>query len=1068
MVCWALLINSLPILASDEFPWLYSIADKQDASLRSCAAASLDRLWAVGDRGLAMRSEDGGKSWQPAKVPAEVNFHKVAFVDAQHGFIAGGFIWPVTNRSDGCLLRTEDGGQSWKSIALMSLPRITGMQVFSKDHLIVWGDWSAEHRSAMLESTDGGLTFQRKEVPCAQITTAAWMNPLQGVVVDRLSRVFVTQNGSDFLQVQLPCSPLSPIREAVVDEGRVWLSGDHAQLYKSADFRTWKRIHVETFAGLEPYLSLTSITAKSNKIWITTNLPGLLFSSSDGESFIVHQTETGMPLNSVAMVNDDQVYAVGDMANVVETRNQGVGWWNKSSGGNKLGLLAVAPTMKDLPTDAMVHSSLGQKQHSGAVVVHAQHAMESADAWPGPEQRLHVLGSVTCASWIRQLPEFPVGSLSSLKSRPIDLVTYEKPENGVSLVERKLVFLLRALRPDVVIVSSAESGSILGSRCTAATLQAIQLAGDPAYKIRSNDGFYDLPSWRVQRTLTRTARRTSNTLADWTIEPTELLGESGQTVADRVRTASILMEGVNQLDDLIDQDYLTGRNAKLTFSNALKWNRLDLYGDYWNRSGTRRTNTQSASYHAGILINGGSKRNVEDLKVRNLQVLMASMKSAKSFDVLIKADRSTESAKRKWLLDLQTFLDTMPSQDRARFLLELSLGYLSQSDWEGWRQCEEFTLAETGHTIWRDISQQLGFQIANSHEFRCAFDQNFRNRGYDFDKSANSTPGNSLVQPAAFVSPFENAASAGKQNIAQASSTEAKSTQPSSNGSDASKTDASMNAIRTLLLRSPVQVQADIRSQLALTAFENRQSTSNTKAIPPRWLAQAKDTSVFGWSSLVQAEIAYASNNNHSRLATTAIAKPPLLDGLLQDEVWNHAATVPLSSAWQDEVSRDAKVRFMFDSRFLYVGIECPLASQSNAEGENIAAQKTESDRNRRDQLTAEVDQVAIRFDIDRDYCSYFQFAVGRDGMKLDSVNQFLQWNPKWYVAQTENVDAWFAELAIPLEELGVQADGVTLFAVNAKRQIPGVGVQCIDGAPSDVWLPQLAKLVQLNAAARD
>ncbi len=277
-----------------------------------------------------------------------------------------------------------------------------------------------------------------------------------------------------------------------------------------------------------------------------------------------------------------------------------------------------------------------------------------------------------------------------------------------------------------------------------------------------------------------------------------------------------------------------------------------------------------------------------------------------------------------------------------------------------------------------------------------------------------------------------------------------------------------MNAIRTLLLRSPVQVQADIRSQLALTAFENRQSTSNTKAIPPRWLAQAKDTSVFGWSSLVQAEIAYASNNNHSRLATTAIAKPPLLDGLLQDEVWNHSATVPLSSAWQDEVPRDAQVRFMFDSRFLYVGIECPLASQSNAEGENIAAQKTESDRNRRDQLNAEVDQVAIRIDIDRDYCSYFQFAVGRDGMKLDSVNQFLQWNPKWYVAQTENVDAWFAELAIPLEELGVQADGVTLFAVNAKRQIPGVGVQCIDGAPSDVWLPQLAKLVQLNAAARD
>jgi photosystem II stability/assembly factor-like uncharacterized protein len=62
------------------------------------------RLVAVGERGIALYSDDNGKHWQQAKVPVSVSLTAVAFPTPRQGWATG---------HAGVILHSEDGGESW-------------------------------------------------------------------------------------------------------------------------------------------------------------------------------------------------------------------------------------------------------------------------------------------------------------------------------------------------------------------------------------------------------------------------------------------------------------------------------------------------------------------------------------------------------------------------------------------------------------------------------------------------------------------------------------------------------------------------------------------------------------------------------------------------------------------------------------------------------------------------------------------------------------------------------------------------------------------------------------------
>jgi photosystem II stability/assembly factor-like uncharacterized protein len=63
-----------------------------------------NRIVAVGERGVAVLSDDGGHTWRQASVPVSVSLTRVKFVTQKSGWIVG---------HSGVVLHTADGGETW-------------------------------------------------------------------------------------------------------------------------------------------------------------------------------------------------------------------------------------------------------------------------------------------------------------------------------------------------------------------------------------------------------------------------------------------------------------------------------------------------------------------------------------------------------------------------------------------------------------------------------------------------------------------------------------------------------------------------------------------------------------------------------------------------------------------------------------------------------------------------------------------------------------------------------------------------------------------------------------------
>ncbi|CAN5267956.1 YCF48-related protein [soil metagenome] len=68
------------------------------------AALAGERIVVVGERGIILLSDDGGRSWQQSGTPTSVTLTTVRFADAMHGWAVG---------HGGVVLATEDGGKNW-------------------------------------------------------------------------------------------------------------------------------------------------------------------------------------------------------------------------------------------------------------------------------------------------------------------------------------------------------------------------------------------------------------------------------------------------------------------------------------------------------------------------------------------------------------------------------------------------------------------------------------------------------------------------------------------------------------------------------------------------------------------------------------------------------------------------------------------------------------------------------------------------------------------------------------------------------------------------------------------
>ena len=89
-------------------------------------------VFAVGERGALIRSDDSGQNWEAIDLSVSAMFTGITFADTHRGWIVG---------HDGAILMTNDGGLSWAPYALKEANEVSLLDVISTDihHAITVG-----------------------------------------------------------------------------------------------------------------------------------------------------------------------------------------------------------------------------------------------------------------------------------------------------------------------------------------------------------------------------------------------------------------------------------------------------------------------------------------------------------------------------------------------------------------------------------------------------------------------------------------------------------------------------------------------------------------------------------------------------------------------------------------------------------------------------------------------------------------------------------------------------------------------------------------------------------------
>ena len=151
-----------------------------DVNLYGLSYGDRDHVWAVGEFGIVMASDDGGRTWHQQETPIESSLFGVRFTDPHHGFAVG---------IDSTIIHTDDGGATWRAVRSPIAQRSLYDVFVRGDHGWIVGD-----AGTVLKTSDGGTTWSVESLPielAAHWIRSVWLGPgADGLAVGSEGLVF--------------------------------------------------------------------------------------------------------------------------------------------------------------------------------------------------------------------------------------------------------------------------------------------------------------------------------------------------------------------------------------------------------------------------------------------------------------------------------------------------------------------------------------------------------------------------------------------------------------------------------------------------------------------------------------------------------------------------------------------------------------------------------------------------------------------------------------------------------------------------------------------------------------
>lgn len=211
-------------------------------------------LYAAGEFGQVLKSEDNGKTWVAGKVPVSITLTSVAFVDEALGYAVG---------HDGVVLKTEDAGANWTKL----------MDGATINQFVL--DIAQAKADALQEQVDN---LPENAAPEER-------ERLEMVAEEAMFTLDLAQGDFDV-------GPSKPLLDVLVNgNGTVFVAGAYGQLLKSTDQgASWTYLGDRT-NNVTNYHFNTMMLSKTGEIWVAGEQGTVLVSADEGETWTARKID---------------------------------------------------------------------------------------------------------------------------------------------------------------------------------------------------------------------------------------------------------------------------------------------------------------------------------------------------------------------------------------------------------------------------------------------------------------------------------------------------------------------------------------------------------------------------------------------------------------------------------------------------------------------------------------------------------------------------------------------------------------------------------------------------------
>ncbi len=120
--------------------------------------------WIVGNKGILLKTTDGGNNWIRKNIPYQYDFLKVFFYNQSYGWIG---------TANGRILITVDGGENWNESLIQS--DFTYFDAIYFTNPLIGHISVGKYRSVyIMRTTDGGMSWNKKDSLVSATTASRW------------------------------------------------------------------------------------------------------------------------------------------------------------------------------------------------------------------------------------------------------------------------------------------------------------------------------------------------------------------------------------------------------------------------------------------------------------------------------------------------------------------------------------------------------------------------------------------------------------------------------------------------------------------------------------------------------------------------------------------------------------------------------------------------------------------------------------------------------------------------------------------------------------------------------